>query len=67
MLDNYRARIASCEVILDGIDTYVAGLPLHERTTIEEALTRMADIRRRATSPRRINLQDWIRTGRTDA
>jgi integrase len=57
MLDHYEARIKDCTKIIDGIDTYVDRLPDDERVHMQEALDRMADIRRRATAPRHIDLR----------
>lgn len=61
MLDHYTARIADCTTIIDGIDTYIDGLEADERAVISAALEQMADVRRRATSPRRIDLRQILR------
>jgi hypothetical protein len=61
MLDHFHARIRHCDAIIDGIDTYLAQLPDAERTAIETALESMADIRRRASTPRRIDLRAHLR------
>lgn len=61
MLDHYAARIADCTTIIDGIDTYIGGLDSEESATIKAALDQMADVRRRATSPRRIDLRQILR------
>jgi integrase len=62
LLDHYEARIKDCDSIIDGIDAFVAGLPDDERSAIEEALEEMADVRRRATTPRRIDLRGLLVT-----
>lgn len=61
ILEHYTARIADCQRIIDGIDRYVELLPDDERDEIEAALDRMADIRRRATTPRRIDLRSILK------
>ena len=44
------------------IDAYVAGLPPAERDAIRHAIAQMADIRRRATAPRSIDLRHLLET-----
>ncbi|MEB0286202.1 hypothetical protein QN355_06520 [Cryobacterium sp. 10S3] len=61
MLDHYTARIADCTTIIDGIDEYIDGLEDEEGAAISAALEQMADVRRRATSPRRIDLRQLLR------
>jgi hypothetical protein len=61
MIDHFHARIRHCDTIIDGIDTYLAQIPDGERTAIESALESMADIRRRASTPRRIDLRSHLR------
>jgi len=61
MIDHFHARIRHCDTIIDGIDTYLAQIPDAERTAIESALKSMADIRRRASTPRRIDLRTHLR------
>ena len=61
MIDHFHARIQHCDIIIDGIDTYLAQLPADERATIQAALDSMADIRRRASTPRRIDLRAHLR------
>ena len=61
MIDHFHARIRHCDAIIDGIDTYLAQLPDAERTAIKAALESMADIRRRASTPRRIDLRTHLR------
>ncbi|WP_433755652.1 tyrosine-type recombinase/integrase [Nocardia sp. CA-135398] len=57
MIDHFHARIGHCDAIIDGIDAYLTQLPEPERHGIEDALQTMADIRRRASTPRRIDLR----------
>ncbi len=57
MIDHLQPRIEHCDVIIDGIDKYLRELPEPERQTINDGLDAMADIRRRATTPRRIDLR----------
>ncbi|WP_230304629.1 MULTISPECIES: tyrosine-type recombinase/integrase [Rhodococcus] len=57
MLDHYRARIDHCTNIINAIDDYLSTLPPEEGAAIRVALDSMADIRRRATSARRIDLR----------
>ncbi|MFD6393581.1 hypothetical protein [Nocardia sp. NPDC060259] len=61
MIDHFHARIRHCDAIIDGIDTYLAQIPDAERRAIEAALEAMADIRRRASSPRRIDLRAHLK------
>jgi hypothetical protein len=61
MLDHLMARIQHCDAIIAGIDDYLANLPESERQAITGALDAMADIRRRATTPRRIDLRAHLR------
>ncbi|MDT5044628.1 MAG: integrase/recombinase XerC [Mycobacterium sp.] len=61
MIDHFHARIQHCDTIIDGIDAYLAQIPDAERTAIESALESMADIRRRASTPRRIDLRTHLR------
>lgn len=67
VLDHYEARIKDCTNIIDGIDAYIDGLPGEERDQIHEALDRMAEIRRRATAPRTIDLRGLLSGGTPDA
>lgn len=60
-LDHYQARIVDCTKIIDGIDRYIATLAVDERDAILEALERMAEIRRRATSARKLDLRQFLR------
>ena len=62
LLDHYEARIKDTSTIIDGIDAYIDGLPEHEREAIREAIGRMADIRRRATAARHIDLRQLLET-----
>jgi hypothetical protein len=61
MLDDLKARIEHCDAIIDGIDQYVCEFPDPERQGITDALQAMADIRRRATTPRRIDLRAHLK------
>ena len=61
MLDHLKARIEHCDAIIDGIDQYIRELPDSEQQAITDALDAMADIRRRATTPRRIDLRAHLR------
>jgi integrase len=61
MLDHFRARIAHCDAIIDGIDHYLTRLPDTERRAVTAALNAMADIRHRATTPRRIDLRAHLK------
>ena len=61
MLDHLKARIQHCDAIIAGIDDYLSDLPESERQAIAGALEAMADIRRRATTPRRIDLRAHLR------
>jgi hypothetical protein len=61
MIDHFDARIRHCDAIIDGIDTYLAQLPDVERAAIVAAVESMADIRRRASTPRRIDLRTHLR------
>jgi hypothetical protein len=61
MIDHFHARIRHCDAIIDGIDNYLAQIPDAERTAIETALESMADIRQRASTPRRIDLRAHLR------
>ena len=62
LLDHYEARIKDTSTIIDGIDAYIDGLPEHEREAIRDAVGRMADIRRRATAARQIDLRQLLET-----
>jgi len=61
MIDHFHARIQHCNNIIDGIDAYLAQLPDVERAAILAALESMANIRRRAATPRRIDLRTHLR------
>jgi integrase len=61
MIDHFHARIRHCDAIIDGIDTYLAQIPDAERTAIETALKSIAEIRRRASTPRRIDIRTHLR------
>ena len=61
MLDHYEARIKDCGTIIDGIDAFVDSLPETERDAHRVALEKIADIRRRATAPRFLNLRQLLR------
>ena len=60
VLDHYEARIKDTTTIIEGIDASVAGLPPAERDAIRHAIAQMADIRRRATAPRSIDLRHLL-------
>ncbi len=60
ILDHYVARIEDCTRIIEGIDTYVAELPIEERTRVEEALHSMADVRKRALAARSIDIRPLL-------
>lgn len=62
LLDHYEARIKDTTTIIDGIDAYIEGLPEHERESIRDAVGRMADVRRRATAARQIDLRQLLGT-----
>lgn len=59
-LDFLEARISDCESVIDGIDDYVQGLPPDQRNEIISALESIADVRRRATAPRMLNLRELL-------
>ena len=61
MIDHFHDRVRRCETIIDGVDTYRAQLPSSERTAIEAARRSIADIRQRASTPRRIDLRTLLR------
>lgn len=61
MIDHYTSRVGDCDRIIAGIDTYIGGLPGPDRLAIENALAHMADIRRRASASRRIDLRQILR------
>lgn len=67
ILDHYSARIEDCTRIVDGIDAHVRGLPEDERSTIQEALEYMADLRRRTTAPRKIDIRPLLTDKDTNA
>jgi integrase len=67
MIDHYSARIKDCTKIIDGIDLYIEALPAEEQNTIKDALSYMAEVRRRATAPRKINLRTILLLGDMDA
>ena len=60
ILDHYEARIRDCTTIIDGIDDYIATLPAKERDLIAAALDQIAETRRRATTPRKIDLRSLL-------
>jgi integrase len=62
MIDHLNARVAHCDAIIDGIDQYLSTLPSSEQQAITNALDAMQDVRRRATTPRRIDLRAHLRT-----
>jgi hypothetical protein len=57
IVDHYNARIEDCDRIIDGIDDYIDNLPQDERDRMNAAIEQMADIRRRATAARKIDLR----------
>lgn len=60
VLDHFRGRIADCQRIIDGINGYVLTMDPTERSKVQHALEQMADIRRRATAPRSIDLRTFL-------
>lgn len=64
MIDHLNARVAHCDAIIDGIDQYLSTLPSSEQQAITNALDAMQDVRRRATTPRRIDLRGASANGR---
>lgn len=66
MLDHFTARINDCTSIIQGIDAYVDGLNGEDRNAIRQALDSMADIRRRSTAPRSIDLRKLLAVGDSD-
>lgn len=67
LLDHFEARISDCTTLIEGIDAYVDGLEEEERTAIRHALESMAEIRRRSTASRDIDLRTLLRRGESDA
>lgn len=61
MIDHDQKRIDHCTDIITAIDDYLRALPAEEGATIRTALETMAEIRRRATSARRIDLRDHLK------
>jgi integrase len=57
VLEYLLKRIDDCSSLIGAIDAYIASLEPSERRKIEEALAAMADIRARASLPRRIDLR----------
>lgn len=57
ILDHYVARIEDCDRIIAGIDDYILALPDEERTSINLAIQTMADVRKRASAARKIDLR----------
>lgn len=60
LIDHYEARIKDTTRIIEGIDAHIDSLSESERGAIREALHRMADIRRRATAARQIDLRQLL-------
>lgn len=67
LLDHFEARISDCTTLVEGIDAYVDGLEEEERNAIRQALESMAEIRRRSTASRDIDLRTLLRRGESDA
>jgi len=63
VLDYLLKRIDDCSSLIGAIDAYIASLQPTERQKIEEALAAMADIRARASLPRRIDLRGILQEG----
>ncbi|MGN6429027.1 MAG: hypothetical protein ACTHMF_19590 [Leifsonia sp.] len=57
VLGHYEGRIQDCQRIIDGIDRYVDGMNFSEGEIVRAALDEMADIRRRASAPRTIDIR----------
>ncbi|WP_077490666.1 hypothetical protein [Sinomonas mesophila] len=66
VLEYLLKRIEDCSSLIRAIDDYIASLEPDERQRIEEALSTMAEIRNRASRPRRIDLRGILREGATD-
>jgi integrase len=67
VLDYLIKRIDDCSSLIGAIDAYIASLQPAERRKIEEALASMADIRARASLPRRIDLRGILTEGLSGA
>lgn len=62
ILSHYIARIEDCERIIEGIDEYIDSLPQDEKDRMNGAIAEMADVRRRATAPRKIDIRRFFKT-----
>lgn len=67
ILDYLLKRIDDCSSLIGAIDAYIASLQPAERRKIEGALAAMADIRARASLPRRIDLRGILQEGASGA
>lgn len=56
-LDFLQQRIADCDSVVHGIDRYVQQLPLKQRQELVNTIERLAEVRRRATAPRMLDLR----------
>ncbi|GCE40997.1 possible transposase [Rhodococcus wratislaviensis] len=65
MIDHYQRRIDHCTDIIAAIDDYLRMLPAEEGAAIRTALETMAEIRRRATTARRIDLRAHLKATTT--
>ena len=65
MIDHYQRRIDHCTDIIAAIDDYLRMLPAEEGAAIRTALDTMAEIRRRATTARRIDLRAHLKAATT--
>ena len=59
-LDFLESRISDCDSVVGGIDRYVQQLPTKQRDELIDILERLADLRRRATAPRMLDLRTLL-------
>lgn len=62
LINHYVARIDACTKIIDGIDSYVDGLEDSESQIIRETWETMAELRRRSTATRKIDIREFFET-----
>lgn len=55
------ARIDDCDSVVNGIDRYIQQLPERERKDLSTVLKKLAEVRRRATAPRMLDLRSLLK------
>ncbi len=63
IINHLEGRISDLNLLIDAVDTFIDGLPSEERASLLRANEQIAEIRRNATTPRRIDLRLVLEEG----